>query len=70
MRYEAVNATLLNDFLKGHRQAAELEAVLVQERAANAQQQKQIDSLIVGLQQVSDRVELSSPAAQGVSNRR
>ena len=55
VRYEAVNAMLLNEFLKEHRK--------VQEMEANAtKQQKQIDALTAGLQKVSAQLELSKSA--------
>src|SRR5437870_4015443 len=50
VRYDAVNAMLLNEFLKEHRKVEELTK---QFRAANAQHQKQIDALTAGLQKVS-----------------
>ncbi len=54
VRYEAVNAMLLNEFLKAHRQLEE--------------QQKQIEALTAGLQKVSAQVEMSRPAPQVVNN--
>jgi hypothetical protein len=50
VRYEAVNAMLLNEFLKEHRKVQELEKDL---RATIAQQQKQIEALSAGLQKVA-----------------
>jgi hypothetical protein len=67
VRYEAVNAMLLNEFLKEHRMVEELEKDL---RAAIAQQQKEIEALTAGLQKVSAQVELSKPAPQLVGNQR
>ena len=65
VRYEAVNAMLLNEFLKEHcrvqQQRKDFEAAL-------AQQQKQIDALTAGLQKVSAQVELNKPAPQTVLN--
>jgi predicted ribosome quality control (RQC) complex YloA/Tae2 family protein len=66
VRYEAVNAMLLNEFLKEHRKVEELTK---QFQAANAQQQKQIEALTAGLQKVSAQLELSKPAQQTVLNR-
>ena len=61
VRYEKVNAMLLNEFLKEHRKVEELEA--------NAtRQQKQIDALTAGLQKVSAQLEASKPAPQVVNN--
>jgi Chaperone of endosialidase len=54
VRYEAVNAMLLNEFLKARRQ---IDA-----------QQKQIDALTAGLQKVNAQVEASKPAPQVVVN--
>ena len=55
VRYEAVNAMLLNEFLKEHRKMESLETKLAQQQkefqAKFAQQQKQIEALIAGLQQ-------------------
>jgi hypothetical protein len=61
VRYEAVNAMLLNEFLKEHRKVQELEANA-------AQQQKQIEALTTGLQKVSAQLEASKPAPQVVKN--
>jgi trimeric autotransporter adhesin len=52
VRYDAVNAMLLNEFLKEHRKVQELEANQVQ-------QQKQIEALTAGLEKVSAQLELS-----------
>jgi len=61
VRYEAVNAMLLNEFLKEHRKVEELEARM-------AHQQKQIEALTAGLQKVSVQVEMSKPALQTALN--
>jgi hypothetical protein len=61
VRYEAVNAMLLNEFLKEHRRNEKLEATV-------AHQQKQIDALTAGLQKVSAKIETSKPAPQVVNN--
>jgi endosialidase-like protein len=54
VRYDAVNAMLLNEFLKAHRQIEE--------------QRKEIEALKTLIQKVSDKVELSKPAPQTVLN--
>ena len=70
VRYEAVNAMLLNEFLKEHRKNEEQGATITQQRkdfeAALAQQQKQIDALTAGLQKVSAQLEVSRPAPLAV----
>ena len=57
VRYEAVNAMLLNEFLKEHRKVEQLEATI-------AKQQKQIEALTTGLQKVSAQVDASRAASQ------
>jgi hypothetical protein len=54
VRYEAVNAMLLNEFLKEHRKVQDLE--------------KQVEKLTAGLQKVSAQLEASKPASQVVNN--
>jgi hypothetical protein len=68
VRYEAVNAMLLNEFLKEHRTVQELEATV-------AQQQQEIQALTASLkeqasqiQKVSAQLEVSKPAPQMVIN--
>ena len=61
VRYEAVNAMLLNEFLKAHRR-------LEQQEATIAKQQEQIEALTAGLQRVSAQVEMSRRAPQMVLN--
>ena len=65
VRYEAVNAMLLNEFLKEHRKVEQQRKDFEE---ALAQQQKQIDALTAGLQKVSAQLELSNPAPQRVKN--
>jgi uncharacterized coiled-coil protein SlyX len=68
VRYEAVNAMLLNEFLKEHQTVQELKSVAAKQDATIAKQQKQIEALTTGLRKVSDQLELSKPAPQTVSN--
>src|SRR6478735_6564026 len=61
VRYQQIDAMLLNEFLKEHRKNEEQEATI-------ARQQKQIEALTVGLQKVSAQLEASKPAPQVVNN--
>ena len=61
VRYDAVNAMLLNEFIKEHRKVEEQGAMI-------AKQQKQIEALTVAVRKVSERVELSAPAPRIVAN--
>ena len=65
VRYEAVNAMLLNEFLKEHRKVEELEAKLAKQEKDFTAPLKQQDAKI---QQVNDKLELSKPAPQTVLN--
>ena len=75
VRYEAVNAMLLNEFLKEHRKVQEQDARIAQvkstaakQEATIAQQQKQIEALTAGLQKVSAQLDLNRAAPQTVLN--
>jgi hypothetical protein len=61
VRYEQVNAMLLNEFLKEHHAVQELKATV-------AEQQKQIAALTAGLQKVSAELEVRKAAPQTVLN--
>src|SRR5215472_10544962 len=58
VRYEAVNAMLLNEFLKEHRKVEEEHRTVHDLKRTVAFQQKQIEALTAGLQKVSARLEL------------
>ena len=68
VRYEAVNAMLLNEFLKEHRTVQELKSTAARQEATIAKQQKQIDALTAGLQEVSAQLELSKGSPRTVLN--
>jgi hypothetical protein len=72
VRYDAVNAMLLNEFLKEHRKVQQQEATISQLKqdlqATAARQQKQIEALTAGLQKVSAQLEASKPALRVVNN--
>ena len=70
VRYEQVNAMLLNEFLKEHRTVqeqkatiAELKSTVEKQEATNAQQQKQIEALAAGLQKMSAQMEMNTTAS-------
>jgi uncharacterized coiled-coil protein SlyX len=56
VRYEAVNAMLLNEFLKEHKTIAELKSTI-------AQQQKAIEQLATQMQKMSAQVQLNGAPA-------
>jgi hypothetical protein len=61
VRYDQVNAMLLNEFLKEHGKVEKLEATITR-------QQKQIEALTAGLQKVSAQLEMSKPTPQTALN--
>ena len=65
VRYEAINAMLLNEFLKEHRNVEQLTKDF---ESRLAEQQKQIKALTSGLEKVNAQLEASKPASQVVVN--
>jgi len=61
VRYEEVNAMLLNEFLKEHK-------AFVEEQRTIEELKKQVATLAAGLQKVSAQLEASKPAPQVVNN--
>jgi hypothetical protein len=70
VRYEAVNAMLLNEFLKEHKAFIEEQRKVEEQGATIARLQKQIETLTAGLQRVSAQLELSKAEPQTVVNNR
>jgi hypothetical protein len=72
VRYEALNAMLLNEFIKEHRKVEQQESTITQLKndlqATAARQQRQIEALTVGLQKVSAQLEVSKSAPQTAMN--
>ena len=71
VRYEAVNAMLLNEFLKEHRTVDELKSTVAKQEAIIAQQQKGMEAFAATLkeqasqiQKVSAQLELSKATPQ------
>ena len=59
VRYDAVNAMLLNEFLKEHK-------AFLEEQRTVEELKKQVTALTASLQKVSAQVEASRPAPQAV----
>jgi hypothetical protein len=66
VRYDQVNAMLLNEFLKEHRKNEQQESKIEQQEAKIARQEKQIEALSAGLQKVSAQLAAASPSRGGV----
>jgi len=67
-RHDAVNAMLLNEFLKEHKAFVSQQHTLEQQQATITRLEKQIEALTAGLQKVSAQLEVSKPAPQTVLN--
>jgi hypothetical protein len=68
VRYEAVNAMLLNEFLKEHRKVESLEKAMAEQQKDNAAMRAMLKEQAAQIQKVSAQLELSKPAAQTVKN--
>jgi uncharacterized coiled-coil protein SlyX len=75
VRYDAVNAMLLNEFLKEHKKVeeqqttiAELKSTFAQQQESFAEQRAQIQALASGLQKMSAQMEMSNSTATVVAN--
>jgi len=75
VRYEAVNAMLLNEFLKEHRGVQNLKETVARQETLIAQQQESIESLTAALkaqaaqiQKVSDELRSQIPTPHVVAN--
>jgi Chaperone of endosialidase len=68
VRYEAVNAMLLNEFLKEHRKNEEQQATITDLKAEIATLAAMVKEQDAKIERVNDKVELSKPAPQTVLN--
>ena len=68
VRYDQVNAMLLNEFLKEHKGFVEEQHKVQEQSATIARLEQQIEALTAGLQKVSAQLEASKPAPQVVNN--
>ena len=75
VRYDAVNAMLLNEFLKEHRMVQDLKSFVAKQEATAAQQQTELKALRASLkeqtaqiQKVSAQIKVTKPAPQVLVN--
>ena len=69
VRYEAINAMLLNEFLKEHKKVQEQEATIAQLTNEMQTVVAQLKEQAAQVQKVSAQVELNKPALQTVANK-
>ena len=68
VRYEQVNAMLLNEFLKEHREVAELKSTIAEQRKGMEAMAAQLKEQAAQIQKMSAQLEASKPAPQVVNN--
>jgi Chaperone of endosialidase len=67
VRYEQINAMLLNEFLKEHRKVRQLEANAAEEQKEINLLKSELKEQRASIQSVNDKVELNKPAPQPVA---
>jgi hypothetical protein len=67
VRYEQINAMLLNEFLKEHRKVEQQQTRITQLTSTVAKQERKIDALTAGLQKVSAQIAVRSPSHGGLA---
>ena len=70
VRYDAVNAMLLNEFLKEHRKVEDLEANAAQQHKEITALAATVKEQAAQIQKVSAKLEMNRPAARTVLNNR
>ena len=68
VRYDQVNAMLLNEFLKEHRRNKDQEAIIAELKKAIARLTARDEEQAAQIQKVSTQLEASKPAPQVVNN--
>jgi len=69
VRYDAINAMLLNEFLKEHKKVQDLEATVAQQQKGMDVLTAQLKEQAAQIQKVSAQLEVSKPAPQTVANK-
>jgi O-acetylhomoserine/O-acetylserine sulfhydrylase-like pyridoxal-dependent enzyme len=70
VRYEAINAMLLNEFLKEHHQVQELQAARIAERKEIAELNQQLKAQAAAIQKMSAQLQLSKSTSQTITEMR
>jgi hypothetical protein len=70
VRYDAVNAMLLNEFLKEHREVESLEKAMAEQQKDNAAMRAMLKEQAAQIQKVSARLQVTKTAPQTVLNNR
>ena len=68
VRYEQVNAMLLNEFIKEYKKLDAQDATIAELKSTVAQQQKGMEALTSQVQKVSAQIQVNKPAPQLTAN--
>jgi hypothetical protein len=68
VRYEQINAMLLNEFIKEHKKVEQLQATVAQQQKGMEALTAQLKDQATQIQKVSTQIELNRPARQRVVN--
>jgi len=68
VRYDAVNAMLLNEFLKEHKKVQNLEATVAQQQKGTEALTTQVNQQNMLIQKISPQLQLQTPPATSVAN--
>jgi hypothetical protein len=68
VRYDQVNAMLLNEFLKEHKAFLEEQHKVQKQGETIARLEQQVEALTAGLQKINTQLELNKPAPQTALN--
>jgi len=69
VRYEQINAMLLNEFLKEHKKVEQLQVTVAQQQKGMEVLSAQLKEQAAQIQKVSAQIEVSKPAPQVVANK-
>jgi len=69
VRYEQINAMLLNEFLKEHKKVEELQATVAQQQKGMELLAAQLKGQTAQIQKVSAQLEMSEAAAKVAANK-
>jgi uncharacterized coiled-coil protein SlyX len=68
VRYEAVNAMLLNEFLKAHQKMEAQEAAIAELKSTVAKQQKGMEALTAQIEKVSAQIQVNKAPSRLTAN--
>jgi len=68
VRYEAVNAMLLNEFLKEHRKVQELEATVAEQKKEMQVLTRRVEEQAAEIQKISTKVDLNKARSRTIAS--